>query len=97
MRWCVKTNVDLSVCEMGCFRYRHEVVLYNNRILMIGGGQAVIAYSMDKVSLTEWLALWVNADIVPGSSGSLKVWYIVHSVCSVYRKITETFVAWQKS
>ena len=44
---------------------------------MIGGGQAIIAYSMDKVSLTEWLfALWVNVDIVPGLSG-----YIVHSVC----------------
>ena len=75
-------RVDLSVCEMGCFRYRHEVVLYNNRILMIGGGQAIVAYSMDKVSLTEWLfALRVNVDIVPGSSGSLKVWYVVRSVC----------------
>ena len=29
MRWCVTTSVDLSVCEMGCFRYRHEVVCYN--------------------------------------------------------------------
>ena len=64
-------NLQISACRIYCCRYRHEIILNNDAILVIGGGQKEITVPNENISsfslkTNQWTEIATKPDPVAG-------------------------------